>query len=639
MKLIKFKIENFKKFKNVEFNFDKKLNILTGYNNSGKTTVLEALSLWNECYKKLIHKVNAKDSKLNIQKGQFRLGFAPSTWHSYFEYSDIVSIRTTGYHDIFYNLDSSYILLTAIFTNKDNESVEISFRLEKVSGMNYKIFLNNWRDFDYQYFNTFFENPLNPINTIFISPIASIFAKEQFQTNPVIKDKIIKMSSSEVMRNRIYNLDETQFSLLKKNLEYILFDNKQNIEFIRKGDKNKDIYIDYLVEIGNKDIFKNIALLGSGSIHIIEILLSLVENNNELNILLFDEPDAHIHRDMQKRLLDVLIKSFNNVQIFITTHNESLIRSSKPNYIFHLENTDTKIYFPISTQTVDGIRFGLQPTMQLKVLQSLGSETSLDLLNALESDYLFLVEGKSDSLYIQTILDKKYIDKKYSIMYWSFDGVENIFKHIETYKLFLSNIKNEVSLWDKSILIMDRDFFTPDQAFKLQKSFQSKLKITVFIWNFYTIESVLLSNKNKFARLLVKFLEKQKLNANIEDVLKIMDEKIKQIIDTKKSKIDNEILKWIKDRQKTIKDNGFDKNILPDQKAYSDIKDYILKELENENLSVVADKYDIDDILGAILNKYNIKIEKVNLFYEVLQCVDLETWYNEWDRLIEVIDG
>ena len=110
--------------------------------------------------------------------------------------------------------------------------------------------------------------------------------------------------------------------------------------------------------------------------------------------------------------MEVLQKSVSNIQIFLTTHNESLIKSTNQNNVFYLENEDTKEYHSILHTKMEGKKFGLQPTKYLNVLQSLGSETSLDLLNALGSDYLILVEGKTDPLYIQEILDKKFIHKK-----------------------------------------------------------------------------------------------------------------------------------------------------------------------------------------------------------------------------------
>jgi len=46
----KFKITNFKSFQNTEIYFNSDVNILTGPNNSGKTTILEALAFWHECF-------------------------------------------------------------------------------------------------------------------------------------------------------------------------------------------------------------------------------------------------------------------------------------------------------------------------------------------------------------------------------------------------------------------------------------------------------------------------------------------------------------------------------------------------------------------------------------------------------------
>jgi recombinational DNA repair ATPase RecF len=54
----KLQIINFKSFENVSFDFHPKVNVLTGVNNAGKTTALEAVALWYECYKKLIRRAN-----------------------------------------------------------------------------------------------------------------------------------------------------------------------------------------------------------------------------------------------------------------------------------------------------------------------------------------------------------------------------------------------------------------------------------------------------------------------------------------------------------------------------------------------------------------------------------------------------
>jgi predicted ATP-dependent endonuclease of OLD family len=66
-------------------NFSDKLNVMTGYNNSRKTTILEVILLWNEFYIKLMYKTTVND-----KKGQVRIGYAPTTRASYFDYNNII---------------------------------------------------------------------------------------------------------------------------------------------------------------------------------------------------------------------------------------------------------------------------------------------------------------------------------------------------------------------------------------------------------------------------------------------------------------------------------------------------------------------------------------------------------------------
>ena len=74
MYLQKIHIQNFKSYENVTIHFNKDINIFTGANNSGKTTVLEAIALWNECFEKLITQIGKSDTKKNLQRGDFMLG-------------------------------------------------------------------------------------------------------------------------------------------------------------------------------------------------------------------------------------------------------------------------------------------------------------------------------------------------------------------------------------------------------------------------------------------------------------------------------------------------------------------------------------------------------------------------------------
>lgn len=630
-KIEKIKIVNFKTFKEVSFNFNASLNVLTGINNCGKTTVLEAIALWNECFIKLIKQAQRSDSRIGISKGEYKLGNKVN----YFDFEDIVSIRSPYYEDIFYNLETSNKILLEIRIKNHIDIIDIGFAISKASGSNYEIKLSNTQDFDYRKFNSFFKLFPNPINTLFTSPVANILLNEEFKTEPIIRDSISRRESIKVLRNRLYNLKDDLFLELEDAVTYIL---STDVKLNTTADKKRDIKIDYDIQLNSRDIFKNISLVGSGTLQIIEILLSVFDEKKELNIVLLDEPDSHIHRDIQKKLIDVLSKHTENTQIFITTHNESLIRSTKADYIFHLEANTQKEYFPITHNTRDAIKKGLQPSRHIKVLQSLGSESALDLINALESDKLLLVEGKSDPIYFNSIIDSKYSNGSHNLMYWSLDGIENIFKHIFSYKELFSSIKNEKTLWKKSALIFDRDYFTDKQAKQLREELKNKLEIPVFIWDFYTLESVLLTDIVKFAMLIKKYLLSQRVEAEHNDIETYINKEVDFIIESKKTIFEDkkgDILLWIKDRRINLEKNSLSRNILPSETAFNDMKEFHLDKLNNNELSSLATKKDIELIISNVIKKYDV--EDIDLFSKLMTYVEISTYYNEWNKMIDEI--
>ncbi|CAA6815555.1 MAG: Unknown protein [uncultured Sulfurovum sp.] len=636
MHITKFQIKNFKSFKDITIFFNPQLNVFTGVNNSGKTTVLEAISLWSECFGKLITRAERADNYLNINRGNYKLGYA--TTKGYFDYRSIQSVRTTKYQDIFFNLDNkNKIELIMSLKNNRNENIDIGFSIQNSSGSNYKIHLKNYNTFNYPLFNRFFDNFPNPINIVFSSPIANLKPIEEFKTEPQIKNSIEQRSSIEVLRNRIKLLDGVSYPKFIEKLSYILSNKEDSIELHTDSDIIKDVEVHYDISLNAKDISKNLTLLGSGTLQIIEILLSLYEKPKDLNLILLDEPDSHIHRDIQKRLMKVLIDFSQNLQIFISTHNESLIRSSKAEQIFHLERGVEKEYKPIIYDKPVYIENGLIPSKHLKVLQDLGNESALDFINALEADKLVLVEGKYDPKYIQYILDKNSDTHKTSnIAYWSFEGIDNILKHIFSYKDMFSKIKNEKTLWEKSILIIDRDYLTENQANKLKTQLERKLGIPVIIWNFYTIESVFLSDINVFSTIIKEYISETTVTQ--QDIIDDINNEVDRISQERLLELDTVIkgkfLKWISDKQGLFDKNGLSQ-ILPQATAYSDIREFHKAKLDANEIDSLATKDDIEDIIKNIILKYKPTDATINYFELILKNVSKNRlWFDEWNMMI-----
>ena len=120
MHIHKFQIKNFKSINDFTLYFNKDLNVLTGVNNSGKTTVLEALAMWNECFYKLLNRAK-RGVKGRYDAGDYVLG--PSN-NKYFDFNDINSVRSPNFADMFRNLDKkNKIILTATIENDFSDSI------------------------------------------------------------------------------------------------------------------------------------------------------------------------------------------------------------------------------------------------------------------------------------------------------------------------------------------------------------------------------------------------------------------------------------------------------------------------------------------------------------------------------------
>lgn len=167
-------------------------------------------------------------------------------------------------------------------------------------------------------------------------------------TEPQINERLALKDSLSVMRNRLYNLyyQHSLFRQFEQDLSYILLgaETQAQIKFIPQSDINHDARVVINYTIKNERVQKDLALLGSGSLQAIEILLNIYhrsDDKRDLYLILLDEPDSHIHRDIQKRLFEVLHRVTRDNQLVLTTHNEALIRSTPLHNLYHIDNTAT----------------------------------------------------------------------------------------------------------------------------------------------------------------------------------------------------------------------------------------------------------------------------------------------------------
>jgi AAA15 family ATPase/GTPase len=637
-----FQIVNFKAFEDITIHFNSQINILTGVNNVGKTTVLEALALWHECFTKLIRQAGKKEK--NYDKGDWVLG---NTQVKYFPFEQINSVRCPNFEDLFHQRDRrKRIALSANLENSEGKIINVCFWISE-SGMNYKIELDAFTRYDFKAFNEFFSQFPVPIGFFYASPIAAIQQVEAFATLPRINEAIINRASASVMRNRLYSLyrnpDPAIYQKFLDDVSFVLFNNRQRIELSTNSDIQRDTNVIFNVRLNPGDTPKDIALLGSGSIQILEILLNLYHSDSqskEMNIVLLDEPDSHIHRDIQTRLLLVLQNFAGNNQIFMTTHNEALIRSAQVSQLFHLEAKAKGAYKNLDALPLQKVqpRFsGIYPTATKPLISAIGQANALDFVNAVESDVLLFVEGEDDARAFDILLRQQIRPKKYA--YWVLGGVSKVFDNILHYKTVLANIKNQRSLWDKAALVIDRDFLNDQHQSTLPDKLQTKIGLKARLTDAYTFETTLMTDLPKCARLLSKWLAAKGVNhpeTAIEPALIVAYQGLAALKtpDWNEGKfIEDMAYLYRNAREKLNAALGESFIRENDIQLVTLVRQHIQQCLNTGAYFKLMRKDDLQTIVNETIAPTGIVFNAETDFIELMLCVDKSLWFDAWNFL------
>ena len=180
---------------------------------------------------------------------------------------------------------------------------------------------------------------------------------------------------------------------------------------------------------------------GSGIHETVLMCCMLIAHEN--HIALIEEPEIHLHPELQRKFFKFL-QSTNN-QYFITTHSNVFLDSSFEGVsIFHLKHDGKKT--TLNRQETDGDK--------RKIVNDLGYKTS-DLLQA---NGIIWVEGPSDRIFIKRWLYLKYKDIKegihYSIMFYG----GKLLSHLTFEEEFFENNFIQLLRINKnSYIVIDRD--------------------------------------------------------------------------------------------------------------------------------------------------------------------------------------
>ncbi len=208
-------------------------------------------------------------------------------------------------------------------------------------------------------------------------------------------------------KNNIKNNSISDSEYLRKHvapwdlINEIFKENKINFKFnsIELSEFSRDISISSeLIKLPTKDriYFED---LSSGEKTIISLVLKLFasnfyqENLRLPELIILDEPDAHLHPEMSKLLIDVLVNTFVNklgIKVIITTHSPSTVALAPEESIYQLKNEPSSSLKKISKDDALEILTEFIPTL------------SIDYKNHKQ----VFVESPTDINYYQTIFNK-----------------------------------------------------------------------------------------------------------------------------------------------------------------------------------------------------------------------------------------
>lgn len=323
--LTKITIRNFKLFEEVEIPLGNSF-LFIGPNNSGKTSALQALTLWYIGLKQLVEKhAPKKPSEISTKRPGVTVNRL-----------DLISLPVA---------EMNLMWLGRKVRQGSTENIRIDLIVEGINnGIEWKCGL----ELDYSNEEVFFCRPLRMPKTsleknpdrmkipdeavktkiAFLPAMSGLSTEEAIIEEGRINVLIGQGQTAEVLRNLCYRVysknDKTDWESLVENID-ILFGVKLNnpVRLPSRG----SVTMNYTEK--DKKTVLELPSSGRGMLQVL-LLLAYLYDNPENTSFLLDEPDAHLEILRQKQVYDLISKvaEQRNSQIISASHSEVLLNQA-----------------------------------------------------------------------------------------------------------------------------------------------------------------------------------------------------------------------------------------------------------------------------------------------------------------------
>lgn len=339
-------IENWRQFEKIDIDFHRRLTILTGANGAGKTTILNLLNRhygWNINFVSTPERDKEKGG-LKYWTGLLKNLFSKNSPNDHNRYGDNTVIGNITYEN------SNNICDIAVPNNVSNV-------------------------YNIQLYNSI------QVKGLYIPAHRSIFNYRTVSTIPttVLSREQIYNNYLGIIRNKFldthYDMNRTPSTIIKETLIALatfgygneavvsdknaikMFEDFQNILRImlppKIGFKKILIEVPEVVLATESGNFSIDAVSG-GIAAIIDLAwqIFMFDEPNSNFVVTIDEPENHLHPEMQRTLLTNLLKAFPNVQFIVATHNPFMVSSVPDSNVYALNYNDNKRVISIKLDSV-----------------------------------------------------------------------------------------------------------------------------------------------------------------------------------------------------------------------------------------------------------------------------------------------
>ncbi|NVH63856.1 AAA family ATPase [Pseudomonas simiae] len=472
IKLDAVKIENFKAIKEATIPLSTGLTVLVGQNSSGKSSALQAIHWACRCV------ANPK-----VVRNQSRSISAHD-----FDFNPTIQIRTVGNNQELRQGrgENPEVSVKVTFSHSTNdgqqENLESIVKISQGNNEAVKVDLSN--DSINADFYTILSDQNRPFSS-YIPGLAGVpLAEEKRSRLPILK-QAASGDANTVLRNILLLIkddprDDVSIEKLSELCSKVLGAIKIKVEFdeIRHSEINAKIQTSSMAE----DYWTPLEMAGTGVLQCIQIFAYIILYRPQL--LLIDEPDAHLHPDRQENLILALAEVVNKYEmsIVLTTHSPNVVRA-----------------MPISAQIVWMNEGVVHEEDGDNIRQRMG-------WGILDKKIILITEdGKPAEL--KSIL-KQWPQLERAVSVWPVSGS----KSLPTLNACESLLN--MTCMPHIVLHRDGDFMTPKERAELKKKYDHA-NVTLWITDDTDIESLFL-NPERIARIYE--IEIEEVNRLYEEI-------------------------------------------------------------------------------------------------------------------------